>query len=71
MDHRKSNDESVLVAMAIPAQARKADLNLSKTWRARTVKVDDGAGGKKWPRQRWQAKCDPTSTSFLLALTTI
>lgn len=40
------NDEDALVEMAISAQARTADPDLPKTWRARAVKVDDGPGGK-------------------------
>lgn len=39
-------DEDALVEMTISAQARKADPDFPKTWRARAVKVDDGAGGK-------------------------
>ena len=42
----EGTDEDALVEMAISAQARKADPTLPKTWRARAVKVDDGAGGK-------------------------
>ncbi len=42
----EGTEEDALVEMAISAQARKADPNLPKTWRARAVKVDDGDGGK-------------------------
>ena len=42
----EGTDDDAVVEMAISAQARKADPNLPKTWRARAVKVDDGHGGK-------------------------
>lgn len=42
----EGTEEDALVEMAISAQARKADPDLPKTWRARAVKMDDGAGGK-------------------------
>lgn len=42
----EGTDDDALVEMAISAQARKADPDLPKTWRARAVRVDDGAGGK-------------------------
>ncbi len=43
----EGTDEDALVEMAISPQARKADPNLPKTWRARAVKVDDGENGKQ------------------------
>lgn len=43
----EGTDEDALVEMMISPQARKADPNLPKTWRARAVKVDDGEGGKR------------------------
>lgn len=43
----EGNEDDALVEMAICAQARKADPNLPKTWRARSVKVDDGESGKQ------------------------
>nr|WP_233411111.1 transposase [Rugamonas sp. CCM 8940] len=42
----EGDDEDALVEMVISAQARKADPDLPKTWRARAVRVDDGEGGK-------------------------
>ena len=43
----EGSDEDGLVEMAVSAQARKIDPGLPKTWRARAVKIADGADGRQ------------------------